>query len=385
MPFPFLIGAGVLLSGLAAAGGYLSAKEKNENAKKLYNTAKSTYDDKVQVYNEVYQQFNALTNEAVLNKAHLLKQTIPEFKKYFNRIKNLDEVKKYAIARSDFKIQDLEDLSKYQQSVEQVVEQANSSLSKQNDDNDASVSLGAMLGPGAVAGYGAVTGLMAGGVGGAISGAAAAALTSPLAIIAAPVFLVSAFKADSKADENLAEAKSYALKIEAECKAINLKTARFKAIGQNAKIYGSLLLDLEAYFVPMIKKMGAVIDLKLPKKSIFAQLVGIFKGGNDNKRKPVQEIFTRDELELIGSNLAMFKALKDLVDAPLYDNNFELDPKLGAILTKVNNAVNKGAATLGKQRSESVGAPVSTNDFLNHDDETFITDMIADFERKNKK
>lgn len=28
MPFPFLIGAGVLLSGLAAAGGYLSAKEK---------------------------------------------------------------------------------------------------------------------------------------------------------------------------------------------------------------------------------------------------------------------------------------------------------------------------------------------------------------------
>lgn len=168
MPFPFLIGAGVLLSGLAAAGGYLSAKEKNENAKKLYNTAKSTYDDKVQVYNEVYQQFNALTNEAVLNKAHLLKQTIPEFK-YFNRIKNLDEVKKYAIARSDFKIQDLEDLSKYQQSVEQVVEQANTSLSKQNDDNDASVSLGAMLGPGAVAGYGAVTGLMAGGVGGAIS------------------------------------------------------------------------------------------------------------------------------------------------------------------------------------------------------------------------
>ena len=41
--------------------------------------------------------------------------------------------------------------------------------------------------------------------------------------------------------------------------------------------------------------------------------------------------------------------------------------------------------TLGKQRSESVGAPVSTNDFLNHDDETFITDMIAYFERKNKK
>jgi len=367
MPFPFLIGAGVLLSGLAAIGGHMSAKEKNEKAQRLYNKAKSVSDDKVETYNSVRADLKALLDEGALNKAHVLNKTIPEFKKYFNKIKNVDEVKNSVIACSDFKFENLESLSKYQEDVALAVDKANRSIDSQNEDSDAASGLGAILGPGAVAGYGAVTGLMAGGIGGAFSGALAASLTSPLAIVAAPLFLVSAFKADSKADENLEEAKTYALKIESECKGINLKIANLKAIGQNAKIYGTLLLDLEAVFVQLIRKMGALI------KSKEAQYHGSIP-------KNARQVFTPPEGYLLKANWAMCQALDDLVHAPLYDKELMLDPKIGRVMTEVNEKLSNFAPAAGCQRSGSMETPAKARDFRSHSDEDFATEMIRDID-----
>ena len=44
MPFPFLIGAAVVLCGTAAVGGHLSAKEKNEKAQNIVEKAKKKYE-----------------------------------------------------------------------------------------------------------------------------------------------------------------------------------------------------------------------------------------------------------------------------------------------------------------------------------------------------
>ena len=100
MPFPFLIGAGVLLSGLAAIGGHMSAKEKNEKAQRLYNKAKSVSDDKVETYNSVRADLKALLDEGALNKAHVLNKTIPEFKKYFNKIRERSYMTETALLRN---------------------------------------------------------------------------------------------------------------------------------------------------------------------------------------------------------------------------------------------------------------------------------------------
>lgn len=346
MPFPFLIGAGVLLAGAASIGGHLSAKEKNEKAQRICQKAKRAYDDQVEAYTNMQENLNTLFKEVANNKSHVIKNTIPKFKNWFEEIKKLDDV--YSLIElNHIKDEDIDQLIDTQKHLQQYCEDLKDESASDADSNEALIGLAGFLGPGAVAGYGAVTGFLAGGVGAGLTGALSATLVSPLAIVAAPLFLFSAFSADSKADEHLAEAKKYKSEINAECETISLKIDNMQAIGENANIYGSLLLDLEVEFKKLIKKMGNIIR---NKKSIYSGKIP----------KNAKQVFSKDELEIIRANFSTYNALKTLVNAPLFDEELKLNPNISNIMNEVSNAINK-----------PISLSNSDNDISNNMNESF--------------
>lgn len=329
MPFPFLIGAGVLLAGAASIGGHLSAKEKNEKAQRICRRAKNNYDEKLENYNNVQSRLNILFEEVANNKSHVIKNTIPKFKKCFNEIKKLGDEEIYSLIEyNQILDEDLEQLIETQEHLQQYCDRLNNESASDAENSDALIGLAGILGPGAAAGYGAVTGLIGGGISAGLTGALSATLVSPLAVIAAPIFLFSAFKADSEADEHLAEAYAYESKLDAECEAISLKIDNMTAIGENANIYGSLLLDLEVEFKKLIEQMQKIVR---SKKTFFSSIIP----------KRAKQIFSKNELEIIRANFATYNCLKTLVNAPLFDEELKLNPNISNIMNEVANSINK--------------------------------------------
>lgn len=291
MPFPFLIGAAVIGAGLAGIGGHLSAKETNEKAQKIANEAKEKF-EKAKANLETKQaDVNECFSNYLDNKKDVLNTVMKRFFDSYNYIKSFNLKSSTGIAEIDqmeFGLSQLEELK----NLAHVYNQANTDI----DSSNAALFLGAAAGPVAAATF-------------ASGGILAATLTSPLAIIGAPVFLFSAFKADEKAHENLDKAETFAKETEVTVSKINANVKLCKAIIEKVNLYDELLDQFHEVFVGYEKEMTKVIQSALKKSS-------------DHKISP--EMFTEADLSLFAVTRNIAKAVKLIIDTPIIDKDWHL-------------------------------------------------------------
>ena len=325
MPFPFLIGAGVLIAGTLAMGAHLSAKEKNEKAQRICQDAKNGYDKKVDEYKNVEDAFNNELNNVAAVKSQVIKETIPKFKEYLDQIKKLEDVYPL-IQEHKIKDIDLNSLLNLQTYLEECCDKFINQSKSDIDYNDVLIGFAGILGPGATAGYGLITGLGLG-LRSGLTRALSLSLCSPLAMIATPLFLASGIYADSKADENLAEATTYASKIETAYEAICIKINNMNAICENSNIYRELLSHLESTFKQLIDKMANIIHVK---RTAY----------NGKIPHDAKHVFSNEELKIIGANLSIYTTLQTIINQSLFDENLKLNPKITQIMNSVFEQIN---------------------------------------------
>ena len=296
MPFPFLIGLAVLGTGAAAVGGHISAKEKNEKAKSICNRAKRKYDDQVQETKSDYEDFSDAVSLVGKTKEYLINNSVREFKQSLDMIRHLD-LFDMNTSGTDL-VQTFDD-----EAFESMMEYGTSlshAFSNEADDAEAKGALFGAVCPGLAAAWGTGTALFAGsGVIGGMGAGLAAALTSPLAVIAAPVFLVSAFKADAEADANLEKANAYKSQCKAEREKLKLQSVKFQAMRTQFLIYHGLMEKIGTIFECYTGRISKII--KAHRRVLSAQKV-----------RKTREIFNNDELETIKASLNLFNTVKTL-------------------------------------------------------------------------
>lgn len=291
MPFPFLIGAAVALCGVAAVGGHLSAKEKNEKAQQIVKDAQNKYNEAKSAFDEKQEEVNTSFVELMQNKKVVLDTVMKRFSNSYNKIKNFKLKGSTGIQEIDkmeFGISELQQMTK----LSQVYQEAESNI----EDSNVAVALGAAAGP-------AIAGTFMGG------GLLAATFTSPLAVVGAPLFLFSAFKADEKADENLEKAATYEKENEVALKKIEVSTKLCIAIVDKVKLYESLLGNLQNLFIQYEKAMTNIIK-KAEKRGSLSQ-----------------NSFSDQELSLFAATRNIAKAVKMVIDTPIIDKDWKITPE----------------------------------------------------------
>lgn len=291
MPFPFLIGAAVALCGVAAVGGHLSAKEKNEKAQQIVKDAQNKYNEAKAAFDEKQEEVNTSFVELMQNKKVVLDTVMKRFANSYSKIKNFKLKGSTGIQEIDkmeFGISELQQMTK----LSQVYQEAESNI----EDSNVAVALGAAAGP-------AIAGTFMGG------GLLAATFTSPLAVVGAPLFLFSAFKADEKADENLEKASTYEKENEVALKKIEISTNLCTAIVDKVKLYESLLGNLQNLLIQYEKAMTNII-IKAEKKGSLRQ-----------------NSFSDQELSLFAATRNIAKAVKMVIDTPIIDKDWNLTPE----------------------------------------------------------
>jgi len=291
MPFPFLIGAAVVLCGTAAVGGHLSAKEKNEKAQNIVEKAKKKY-EKTKLNLETKQNdVNAAFVSLMQNKKVILNTVLQRFANTYKKVKDFklkDSTGISEIDKMQFGISELEELKK----LSIVYKEADDSI----DDSNIAMALGAAAGP-------AVAGFMG-------SSFIAATLTSPLAVVGAPLFLFSAFKADAKADENLEKAETYSKETSVSVKKMKASITLCDAVKTKVSMFESLLLNLQKLLVVYEKNMTDIVNK------------------NEKKFKRVNQAdFSNDDLSVIAATRSIAKAVKIVIDTPIIDNEWRLTPE----------------------------------------------------------
>lgn len=296
MPIPFIIGAAVLFTGVAALGGHLSAKEKNEKAKSISDSAKYDYDNQLQETRSHYDDFADTVSLVGQSREYLINNPVSRFKQSLDIIKHLDIFDVSAgsseLART-FDEGEFDSMMAYGASLRKAASQG-------ADDADAKSALFGALGPAAVGAYGTISALAGGaGILGGLGAGLGVMLTSPLAIVAAPVFLISAFKADEEADANLEKAKAYEAQCQAECEKLRIQSDRFQAMNMQFLIYLGLLDRIGTVFECY---EGRVSDIVGAHRAVLAA----------QKVRRTREIFSSDELETIKTSMNLFNTVKTL-------------------------------------------------------------------------
>lgn len=311
MPFPALIiGALVGLGGMAAVGGHISAKEKNEKAKSICDYAKRTYDDQVQETRSDYDDFTDAVSLVGESKEYLINNPVREFKQSLDMIKHLD-IFDIGSDSGDlvrtFDDKEFDSMMAYGASLAHT-------FSREADNADAKGALFGALGPAAAALYGTGGALLSGaGLVGGLGAGFAAALTSPLAVIAAPIFLVSAYKADTEADANLEKARAYEAECKAECEKLKIQSDKFQAMRAQFLIYHGLMEKIGTIFEHYIKKTSKIINAH---RNVLSK----------HQVKRTKEIFNTNELEIIKTSLNLFNTVKTLCMMNLVvENNGEIE------------------------------------------------------------
>lgn len=291
MPFPLIIGAAVAVCGVAALGGHLSAKEKNEKAQNIVKQSQEKYEKAKKTLEKKQEEVNVSFIELMQNKKIILESVMQRFAESYNKIKNFNLKESSGIQEIDkmeFGVSELKQLTK----LSQVYKEAENSI----DDSNIAVALGAAAGP-------AIAGTFMGG------GLLAATFTSPLAVVGAPLFLFSAFKADEKADENLEKAETYDKENKVVIQKMKMSTKLCKAIVNKVKLYDSLLGNLQTLFIEYEKKMTKVIN-KAEKKGGISQAN-----------------FSDQDLSLFAATRNIAKAVKMVIDTPIIDKDWNLTPE----------------------------------------------------------
>lgn len=322
MPFPFIIGAGAIAAGLLGLAGHVSAKEKNEEAQRICNNAKYNFDEAQKNAEKKFADVNKVLGDLGREKLIAI-SSLQIFKMCFNEIKHvpnlLEHDKELNYDLSSFSEKNIDNLLSYGNNLANIA-------SKNAESNDNCAFIGAVAGPGIAAGVAGVSALVSGGVIAGMGAAATAVLCSPLAMVAAPLFLVHAFKADSEADENLDKARTYESEVNVEIEKLETQSAKFLAIIKKTKIYSSLLKNLSNVFVFYVNELGKIVtshQSELKKNSVKT------------------DIFTQEERHKITACCALCDCLNKLMQTPIFDENWDIHSEFNSNIDSIKRTTSE--------------------------------------------
>lgn len=272
MPIPLLLGIGAAVVGIAGIGGHLSAQETNEKAEKLYKQAKNLYE----------------TSKDELEQNYKITQNIlEEFKS------SKEETRKILLRfiESWKKIKDARFTSAEQIQIlnEDILKNSNLNIKNLNKDIYDIIDMGVIAG--------------AGGVAYVLGGFA-------LPVVAAPVVFISAFFADSKADENYRKAQEKYYEVELAVEKMNLQIDLYKKINLKTKLFIKLLKELTTLLLECTVLLENLIR-------------------NTDEYLLKNKKFDNEEMNLLAFSRALSQTVKTALDTPILDKNGNIALEIG--------------------------------------------------------
>lgn len=264
MPIPLLLGIGAAVVGMAGLGGHLTAQETNEKAKKLYEQAKNLYDTS----KEELEQNHKIT----LNTLEEFKVSKEETRKILLRF--IDSWKKIKDTRF-ISVEQIQNLN------EDVLKNSNLNIQNLNEDIYNVLDIGVVAG--------------AGGAAYALGGFA-------LPVVAAPVVFITAFFADSKADENYRKAQEKYYEVELAVEKMNIQIDLYKKINLKTKLFINLLKELNTLLFECTVLLENLI------RNTDEYFLNIKK-------------FSNEEMNLLAFSRALSQTVKTTLDTPILDKN----------------------------------------------------------------
>ncbi|MDO4952258.1 MAG: hypothetical protein Q4E34_00345 [Synergistaceae bacterium] len=311
MPLPFLVWGAAAVMGVVGAAGHMSANDKNkeaqkicDDANKIFNTAKNKLEKAQHCAEDGLLTLGS-------DKKLVMDTSMDLFLSAYNRVKHikLDYNENDELTNLVIRPEDILDMQKMKE-----VYNANTSSGGGSAASSALIALAAsgslpiMAGTLSIAGELILAGEFSLGLGLAGTTVTAAMSATPFAAIAAPIFLFTAFSADTKADENLEKAQ--VLHADAEKKAIEMETKQIlcDSITKKSEMFRQLLVKLNEYFSASTELLDQVLCDRF----------------GDNEVAVPREELTDKDLELIAVTRALAGAVKALIAAPMLTKNGDL-------------------------------------------------------------
>lgn len=303
MPLPFIS----IAVGALGVGGYLDAKDKNEEAQKIIDKAKASYNSQKLLLETRQTQAELACKILGMQKKMTMETSVRRFRNAYDKIKDfrwetsvgLDEIGVFAISQQE--MMEFCELSHVYQSLFSNVE------------TGAAISTAIFLALGgsplgAVAGgsFGMLgtSGIL--GIGGTTSSALALTTAIPaLSVVAAPTLFVTGISASIKADENLEKAQSEKAKAERAVEQMKNSEILCQGIVQRAEMFNDLLVKLDGIF----EKCTRELDETVRQKTVpFQQKIDMAK-------------LTKKDLKLIAVTRSLAGAIKSVIDMPILNQS----------------------------------------------------------------
>lgn len=315
MAIPIILGAAALVSAGYGAKKAVDAKQKNSEAESINEQAQELIDDGMRRL----QSARKLANEELANygrlKVNVYESTLNDFVRIFKRIKNIDQSELIG----------LDELKEYNTtlvSLEQGIHIAKSMATG----IIAGSAAGALTAFGA---YGAVTSFATASTGTAIatlSGAAATNATLAFlgggslaagglgvaggtavlgGAVAGPLIAVFGAVLDSKATENLENAKSNRRQAESHVKELEITIDSCNHITRRVGMFSKLLQELNNILIPGVERLEDIV----------------FDEGRDF------QAYTRESQKVVAMVASLSKAVSSIINSPILDEAGALVPE----------------------------------------------------------
>lgn len=272
MPLPLILGGLAVLAGVTGVKKAYDANEKNNEAKYICDQAKESLENAKKELQASQNQASASLTLLGKEKAEVLQKDMVPFVKLMKKIKNINMTE----------IREMGELSKLQVNEETLAEmQEMGSLAMEMVSGSVEgIGAGAAMALGA---YGTVTFLGTAGTGTAIASLSGAAATNATlaylgggtlaagglgvaggmavlgGVVAGPALAVLGFTLDSKASENLENAKSYQAKVKTAVEKLGLASDACQKISQRADMFLGLLENIHIKFQNFIDQIKDVM------------------------------------------------------------------------------------------------------------------------------
>jgi len=314
MAIPLIIGGLVAVAtGALGAGAMISAKEKGDKARGIYESKEKQQNNAASKLELVQAESSERAEQLGLLKLQVQNGEIAEFIKLYERLGQLNIKVSQADTSVDFTFtpEEIRTMKKVSMNAGEVLSAGAQSLAG-----------GVLAGAGV---YSSVMAFGAASTGTAISTLSGAAATNATMAwlgggslasggmgmaggaaalglwVAGPAILITGIIADSKADEALTEAERYGAKVDVACEEMKTQRALLKAVSTRCLEFDAVISELRVRISPELAKLSVVLD-------------------NLNGRTDLND----DETETLHKVFSLAKTLKDVMNINILDDDGDL-------------------------------------------------------------
>lgn len=331
MPLPFILGALAVGAGAVGVKKGIDAHEKNNKAKRIYNRAESMYNSTKNNVEQARKSANNSLQQLGKMKLDTMSNNISRFVKAFEQIHNIELAQSHGI----------NELKYFNISKEEFAQM------KKMVDFSLDMSSGTMQGSiaGGLAALGAYGGAMtfgAASTGTAIATLAGAASTNATlaflgggslaaggfgmaggvavlgGLVAGPALAILGFTMNSKAEENLENARSQRAKVEKYCEEMKVIIDKCNKITERTDMFTDLLKRLRVLFGKVIYQLEGIIS----------------KSGRDYR------YYNDYEKNTVAMSIAVAKAVKTVIDTPILTKDGNIDSRTLTVLNENQKLLN---------------------------------------------